>query len=524
MLARRDHWQEASEAYLRALAAAEFALHSRLESADRLAEIKQIGNLARWTSFALARIGEPERAIEVLENGRTRELRRRFGGGDEAQVDQLPEGLRGAYLEVLSELSLASLGPDSDAAGRRLQELLSTIRQLPDFQDFAKTASLAELAGAVEDDWPLVYVNPSPYGTVFLSLRRHADGQLSSAAVFVDSPNSHDIIMGLMFGGSRFPTEPASYLAGPPGPGDDPERFRRGLDYVLDLLGEGLAKPLAEHLHDLAADQVTLVLCGPLAQAPLNVAPFRGPSGATCLLDAFDVRLASSAIVQRVCLARAQQWQSAEPMLVAVGNPEPNDPDNALPAAEAEVAELAQYFSADQTRVAVGARADRAFLEAEAPAADFLHLACHGQGGFVSPDELELSLSDGPISGLELSGMELKARLSVISACETAVTEMGTAPDEAFSLATAFLAAGSAGAVATLFSIDDAATALLMTRFYESLLTGGSPARALRESQLWLRDLQETEGGSFSISIRRWPPSFVAAKPLAGARAGDADL
>src|SRR5205823_3209168 len=89
------------------------------------------------------------------------------------------------------------------------------------------------------------------------------------------------------------------------------------------------------------------------------------------------------------------------------------------------------------------------------------------------------------------------ARLTVVSACETAVAEIAHLPDEAFSLSTAFLAAGSAGAVATLWSIDDAATALLMTRFYEELFDGGHPARALRRAQLWLRSLSEAEEAAF---------------------------
>jgi CHAT domain-containing protein len=43
--------------------------------------------------------------------------------------------------------------------------------------------------------------------------------------------------------------------------------------------------------------------------------------------------------------------------------------------------------------------------------------------------------------------------------------------------------------IATLWPVDDAATALLMVRLYEELFEGESPAMALRRAQLWLRDL-----------------------------------
>ena len=108
-----------------------------------------------------------------------------------------------------------------------------------------------------------------------------------------------------------------------------------------------------------------------------------------------------------------------------------------------------------------------------------------------------MALADGWVPASELAGRTLEARLTVLSACETYVPEIGRLPDEVFSLSTVFLAAGSAGAVATLWSIDDAATAVLMTRFYEELFYGLEPAQALRRAQLWLRDLNEADEAIF---------------------------
>ena len=48
--------------------------------------------------------------------------------------------------------------------------------------------------------------------------------------------------------------------------------------------------------------------------------------------------------------------------------------------------------------------------------------------------------------------------------------------------------------VATLWPVEDVATSLLLSRFYRLHLDDGlSPARALRQAQLWLRDATALE-------------------------------
>ncbi len=69
-------------------------------------------------------------------------------------------------------------------------------------------------------------------------------------------------------------------------------------------------------------------------------------------------------------------------------------------------------------------------------------------------------------------------------------------------LGTMFLAAGAAGVVSTLWSIDDFATALLMSRFYELLRedTFSDPGEALRGAQLWLRSVTWAEEEAYLVS------------------------
>jgi CHAT domain-containing protein len=92
-----------------------------------------------------------------------------------------------------------------------------------------------------------------------------------------------------------------------------------------------------------------------------------------------------------------------------------------------------------------------------------------------------------------------RARLVVASACETGVVPSYELADEALALSTVFLGAGAAGVIASLWSVNDYATTLLMTRFYEHLVAKPDDvAGALRNAQLWLRDLSAFDEAAYA--------------------------
>ena len=84
------------------------------------------------------------------------------------------------------------------------------------------------------------------------------------------------------------------------------------------------------------------------------------------------------------------------------------------------------------------------------------------------------------VGALDLDGCEL----AVLSACETGLGR--TAGGEGvLGLQRAFHEAGCRTVVASLWKVDDAATAALMTRFYEHLwVEKRSPIESLRRAQL----------------------------------------
>ncbi|MBS0266381.1 MAG: CHAT domain-containing protein, partial [Planctomycetes bacterium] len=196
-----------------------------------------------------------------------------------------------------------------------------------------------------------------------------------------------------------------------------------------------------------------------------------------------------------------------------------NWPD--LPGTRVEVTQLAKLVG-DQTAVLIDSNASEQSLEQLRRAGDlskyrYLHFATHGAANNVRAFESVLILAqdklpadplpragepflNGQLSAGEvLEFWKLNADLVTLSACETALGRHGGG-DGLLGFAQAFLTAGSRSVCVSLWKVDDTATALLMTRFYQNLL-GKRPglkqpmpkARALAEAKVWLRNLSADE-------------------------------
>jgi CHAT domain-containing protein len=107
-------------------------------------------------------------------------------------------------------------------------------------------------------------------------------------------------------------------------------------------------------------------------------------------------------------------------------------------------------------------------------------------------DQAAGTMTAAEVGSLDLSGCEL----AVLSACETGLGQ--TAGGEGvLSLQRAFHQAGCRTVIASLWKVDDAATAALMTRFYEHLWGEKlTPIESLRRAQLDMLEGRLPAGGN----------------------------
>ena len=80
--------------------------------------------------------------------------------------------------------------------------------------------------------------------------------------------------------------------------------------------------------------------------------------------------------------------------------------------------------------------------------------------------------------------------------------------DEYIGLSSGFLKAGAANIISTLWSVDDFHTAVLMIRFYQTLVEcSGNVSLALNKAQQWLRLATQAEIISWIKSMDHIEPS-----------------
>jgi CHAT domain-containing protein len=181
--------------------------------------------------------------------------------------------------------------------------------------------------------------------------------------------------------------------------------------------------------------------------------------------------------------------------------------------ARAEAEAILRDIPADQSLKALDFKASRA--TATSPELNnyrIVHFATHGLLNSEHPELSGLVLSLVDERGKEQNGflglediynLNLSADLVVLSACETGLGKE-IQGEGLVGIARGFMYAGASSVVASLWKVDDLATAEFMKVFYKGMLQAGlGPAAALRQAQI-------------AIS-KRWPsPYFWAGFVLQG--------
>ena len=502
---------EASKAAAVARAAEAHACWIRAVVADTrrrtLLEHKQ-GRLSRIDGQAaracawLVRAGRPHEAALVLELGRAVLLTERMS----RERPGIEERLRAAGLHDLcvewravrdrieradrvpfaddapppsperhdSDLPFASAGYLALADHERL---VRRIGRMPGFEDVDAPLEFADIQVAAREG-PIVYLSLTDRGGL--------------AIVVTSDPDPAVVeLQGLTPAALR---EQAPLLLDP-GLGEwAPRRMRElseELGPLLQWLWHELMEPVARRIEPGAL--VTLIAGGELGQLPLTAA-CATPDASGVWRDRTDglvFRYVPNARVLMRSQAVACMTLGSQPGVVSVAVPE----SSATPLRWALTESLGVC-----DRLREGRRVEAPFpagVDAVLPALErcaIWHFACHGHHVAADPLESRLLLADGAITLRRIfSGRPVARRLAVLSACQTAAADSARL-DEVVSFPSALLQAGVAGVVcAHALIFDDEAAMLLVLGFFDRLVAGMSPPRALADARDWLRSATSAE-------------------------------
>ncbi|MDZ7956912.1 MAG: tetratricopeptide repeat protein [Aulosira sp. DedQUE10] len=139
-----------------------------------------------------------------------------------------------------------------------------------------------------------------------------------------------------------------------------------------------------------------------------------------------------------------------------------------------------------------------------------LHFTGHGEYNFHNPALSHLALADqDKLTLVDIRDYDLLSyQLVSLAACETAITGNHTITTEYVGLVSGFMSCGVASVVSTLWTVESAASALVMIQFYERLQQGKSKLIALAEATQWLRNVTHGE-------LAQWYAEEIAKLPEA---------
>jgi CHAT domain-containing protein/tetratricopeptide (TPR) repeat protein len=161
-----------------------------------------------------------------------------------------------------------------------------------------------------------------------------------------------------------------------------------------------------------------------------------------------------------------------------------------LPAARREVEAVRRLLEPRNVTVLTGAAAREAAVRDALAGRAVVHLATHGMVRDDAPMRSYLALAadgsepprDGRLTAEEVYGLRLDRSLVFLSACRSGRGRV--TGDGVLGLTRAFLSAGAASLVTTLWDVPDAAAEALVPGFYRESLRTGERARALRLAQV----------------------------------------
>lgn len=307
-----------------------------------------------------------------------------------------------------------------------------------------------------------------------------------------------------------------------------------------------LVAPVAELLPAEAGGRVVIVPHGPLFLLPF--ACLVAPDG-SYLVERYALSYAPSVGILRAVVARRGGMPRRSPRVLAVGGPRGVSGTGGgdarelpvLPGAEAEARDVAGLFTTSDAALLTGAEAREDRVRELAPGRSIIHIAAHAvvredaplesylalaatPGADADTDVVPRAAGDGRLTAREVLALPLEADLVVLSGCQTGLGAI--TGDGVSGLSRAFLSAGAASLVVSLWRVADVVGREVMARFQRELhVEGEGTPEALRRAQLSTIEslrrgtLRDEAGNRVAESPLLWAPFVLVGEPVP--RAGD---
>ncbi|EUC62673.1 aromatic di-alanine and TPR containing protein, putative [Rhizoctonia solani AG-3 Rhs1AP] len=393
------------------------------------------------------------------------------------------------------EFSLEETAQQHRRCAEQYENVLSEIRELPEFQDFLRPKKVLELARATRNG-PVVIVNcdrrrcdaltlvPGNYKVACISLPNFSYTKAMKASKWIIH-SLGQLNLRERASGSGPPRRPFS---------SDEDENSDEYERLLQELWDDIVKPVLEFLGYLRPAEgdlphITWCLTGPLSFLPLHAAGYYDQPGA--MLSDYAIS-SYTPTLGALLKSPLPDYESGCGILAISQVSTPGQ--SHLPGTAKEVAQIDHHtkHAIRYTRLHDSDATVEAVLDAM-ESHDWVHLACHAHQNAHNPSDSGFFLHNGTLNISSIRQRQFRGKgLAFLSACQTATGEINLA-DEAVHLASGMLMAGYPSVIATMWSVMDSDAPFVADKVYGHLLRDGKmnckgAARALHYAVAELRE------------------------------------
>ncbi|HSS50492.1 MAG TPA: CHAT domain-containing protein [Thermoanaerobaculia bacterium] len=503
----REDWEAARQAFASAARAADVLLADVEVNEEELKDtLKALSEWAELAPYVFVINGEVEQALEAAEIAKARLAAKALTlealdlpAEDRRHLKSLQEEIEQHEAKLVWPYLVHRTPP--------LNAVMRCRKELREFVAGVSATSARELiAEMVADGSVLVF----PFLRVF-PLVTDPVGCLEIAFQRAGVTRTESLVLDKSLGGKEFwqtlgdprkdwATKYAQHQEGK----SSSVASRATLGAVAKALGSRFAGPLLQLFERCGippGSRLHVLPQGALGALPLALA--RCPDG-TALLDHFELSLSPSLRVLAAAKARRDVDGGDRSLALCVCGKGGGE-RKALEFVGFETETVTSWFDAGAVDLLIDSEATKANCLRALERRTIWHFAAHGVFEALKPVSSGIELVGGERLTvedlLEARGLA-KPSLVVLSACETGLYDQKELPNEFIGLPAALMQVGASGVVATLWSVWDVVSTLVMSRFHELYAEGTmAPGAALRGAQLWLRDSTANE---MHRALDRW--------------------